>query len=248
MSKVVLVQFPPAFGLPNASPFCVKLEAWMRLQEIEYEVRNESNPARGPKGKIPFIEHEGQAIGDSSLILEYLKHVFGKDPDAHLTPRERADALAWQRVCDDHLYWVIVYSRWLDPTGWARMKRAFERLPIPLRWFVPMLARRKVRGQLHAQGLGRHSPEEIYRMGSDDIEALAARVEGEGFLYGEDPVTADTVVFSTVINVIWTPIENPMVGRARALPSLDAYCRRMWERCFPHLELPAVARGSQPSA
>ena len=28
---IKLFQFPPAFGLPNASPFCMKLETWLRM-------------------------------------------------------------------------------------------------------------------------------------------------------------------------------------------------------------------------
>ncbi len=31
---IVLYQFPPAFGLPNASPFCMKLETWLRMAQL----------------------------------------------------------------------------------------------------------------------------------------------------------------------------------------------------------------------
>jgi len=32
-----LIQLPPAFGLPNASPFCLKLETWLRMADLPYQ-------------------------------------------------------------------------------------------------------------------------------------------------------------------------------------------------------------------
>ena len=49
-----LHQFPPVFGR-NVSPFTLKLETWLRLAEVPYEIVPTRNPARGPKGKLPFM-------------------------------------------------------------------------------------------------------------------------------------------------------------------------------------------------
>ena len=56
---VKLYQFPSAWGLPNPSPFCMKLEVFLRLAEIPYEIVTWPDPRKAPKGKLPFIEHEG---------------------------------------------------------------------------------------------------------------------------------------------------------------------------------------------
>src|SRR5215470_14397806 len=64
-------------NLPNLSPPCVKLETWLRMAAIPYE----SAPpdlAEAPKGKVPFIEDAGVKMGDSTLIVEYLKRTYGK--------------------------------------------------------------------------------------------------------------------------------------------------------------------------
>ena len=35
---IQLYQFEPAFGLPNASPFCMKVETWLRMAALPFEV------------------------------------------------------------------------------------------------------------------------------------------------------------------------------------------------------------------
>ncbi len=37
---VILHQFPPSEKCPSASPFCLKLETWLRMADIKYEVSN----------------------------------------------------------------------------------------------------------------------------------------------------------------------------------------------------------------
>ena len=117
-APVTLVQFPPVWGR-NVSPFTLKLETWLKLAEIPYTVRHSTDLGKAPKRKLPFIEDGLVAIGDSSLIIEHLKATRGIDPDAGLSDRERAEALALQRMFEDHFYYVLMYSRWLDPEGWA---------------------------------------------------------------------------------------------------------------------------------
>lgn len=74
---IKLFQFPRMFGVPNLSPFCCKLETWLRIARIPYEVVNTSDPRKAPKGKLPFIEDAGHRIGDTSLIVDHLVRTRG---------------------------------------------------------------------------------------------------------------------------------------------------------------------------
>jgi len=100
---IKLFQFPRMFGIPNVSPFCCKLETWLRIAGIPYEVVDTPDPRAGPKGKLPFIEDAGVRIADTSLIVDYLVKTRGVDPDARLDASQRAIALLVQRTLEEQL-------------------------------------------------------------------------------------------------------------------------------------------------
>ena len=74
-----LVQFHPAFGSRNMSPYCLKLETYLRMTGIAHEVVWNSDTSKAPKGKLPYIIDGDQVMGDSVLIIDYLKEKHG-DP------------------------------------------------------------------------------------------------------------------------------------------------------------------------
>jgi hypothetical protein len=55
---ITLYQFAPTWGIPNAGQFNAKLETYLRMCKIPYEIA-ETLPLKAPKGKLPFIEPKG---------------------------------------------------------------------------------------------------------------------------------------------------------------------------------------------
>lgn len=232
---ITVYQFPPAFGLPNASPFCMKLETWLRMAGLRYQtVSSSRNVMKAPKGKLPFVQIGPQRLTDSSFIIEFLKQRHGDRLDAGLSPADRAQAVAFQRLFEENFYWCLVYMRWADSAGWAHTRRAyFSQLPPTLRWFVPALARRGILANLDSQGMGRHSAEEIHAIGCRDITAVADFLADKPFLLGDAPTTIDATGFAFLANLLWAPIDSPLLRHARTRPTLEAYCQRMKARYFP---------------
>ncbi|MDH4288663.1 MAG: glutathione S-transferase N-terminal domain-containing protein, partial [Aquincola sp.] len=152
---IKLFQFAPAFGLPNASPFCMKMETYLRMAGLPFELVNSGDVMKAPKHKLPYIDDGGNVVADTTFIIEYLKGRYGDPLDAALSPLERALATAFQRLIEENLYWAVVQTRWADDAGWARTRVAFfGAMPAPLRWFVPALARRGVLGEMRGHGMG----------------------------------------------------------------------------------------------
>lgn len=225
-----LFQIPPSLkGTPNPSPFCVKLECALRLGGIPYEIEHVANPAAGPKHKVPFVEIDGTRIGDSTLIIDTLR-AHGLDLDRNLGARERATSHALQRMIEERLYFVLVYSRWMEPDNWPKLKALFfARLPLPLRLIVPRMARKSVRNSIMMQGTGRHTREEIYAFGARDLAAMSEILGDKPFFFGASPSLADASAFGLLASIIGPDIESPLKAAALGHANLVAYCERMGE-------------------
>jgi glutathione S-transferase len=224
---VRLVQFPPVWGR-NVSPFALKLETWLRLAGVPFEVRPSMNLAKAPRGKLPFIVDGGREIGDSSLVIRHLKASRGIDPDAGLDAVARAEATALQRLFEDHLYFIMVWSRWIDPAGWAVVGRDFFGVvPAPLRPLVRTAMRRRVRAMLHGQGTGRHDAQTIHGFAREDLDAVATALGERPFFAGDQLTTIDAVAYGFLANILRVPVETELKRIAQGYPSLVAWCETM---------------------
>jgi glutathione S-transferase len=230
---IKLHQFAPAFGLPNASPFCMKLETYLRMAGLPYEAVNSGDVMKAPKRKLPYIDDGGTIVADTTFIIEYLKSRYGDPLDAALSPLERAMATAFQRLLEEDLYWALVHTRWVQEEGWALTRKAFfGDLPAPLRWVLPPLARRGIRSEMRGHGMGRHSAREILAIGCRDVTAVADFLADKPYMLGERPASIDASAHAFLANLLWAPVESPLRQQARERPNLEAYCRRMQERYY----------------
>ena len=228
-----LYQFRPAFGLPNASPFCMKVENYLRMAGLAYECPRGGDMRKAPKGKMPYIEDEGTLVADSSFIIDHLKRKYGDPLDAHLDAAARATALAVQRLFEENAYWAVVYFRWIEEAGWAVTRKTyFDWMKPPLKWIVPAVARRIVRKELHGHGMGRHSRDEIVAVGMKDLTAAADFLGERPYFMGAQPTSLDATAYAFLANVLWVPYETPLKSHALRYPQLAAYCQRMKQRYY----------------
>jgi glutathione S-transferase len=232
---LTLFQFPTYWGMPNISPFCLKLETYLRLASVPYEVKYTTNMRRTPKGKLPFIKDATETLSDTSVIIQYLKQKYGDPLDKQLTITQRAQGIALQRLLEEHLYFAMTYSRWVDPNFYPGFTGAiFEKIPTIAKLFVPALVRRQVRKQLWEQGVGRLTPEEIYQFGKQDIDACADTLGTKTFLFGEKPSSYDAMLYAFLEEILVPPVPSPLQQSVKQRPELVAFCVRMRKLAFPN--------------
>lgn len=233
MSELKVYHLPGRWGLMSVSPFCLKLDAVLRMMDIDHQTITAATPFGGPKKKAPWVEHDGRKIGDSSFIIAYLIERFGKDPDAALTPAQRGQAVAIQRLIEENLYWAMVYDRWVRDENWPILKASvLGQIPAPLRVLIAPMARRDVKRQLKGHGLGLHSEAEITAIARRDIQALADMLGDHPWFFGESPTLTDAVVFSLLANIRYPAFASPMKGLIEEQPGLVRLVDRFRDRFY----------------
>ena len=232
---ITLYQFPVRGGLPNPSPFCMKLETYLRMADLEYEVRAVLRPG-SRTGKCPYIVIDGETLTDSSLIIAALESRFGHRVDGKLTLAQRGESLAFQRLLEEHLYWVSVYARWVAQPH-ALRRKFLEELGISsmLSGIASWLGKRRYEKVLHAQGIGRHPPEVIWQLGISDLQAVAHWLGTRPFAFGDTPTIFDACLYSYVGSIVHSPWDNPLKAAALKHRSLVDHFSRMMARYFPEL-------------
>ena len=231
---IELHQFGSHWGLPNPSPFCMKVETYMRMVGIEYEIKKVENPAKGPYGKAPWIVDDGQTIADSRFIIEYLnrKHAYPLKQD--LSKKQLACHHALGRTLDESTYWVLVYERWMIPEN-AEITRdallAF--IPNPLRKLVFAIGQRSVKKALHGQGTGRLSRQDIVNLGIRDFDTLDDLLGENPYFGGDTPAEIDATTFSYISSFLLAPVTSKVTDYARSNDKLVAYNKRMMKEIFP---------------
>ena len=228
---IELLQFPRGPGLMNLSPFCMKTEVFLRLSGLEHRCVNDATPLRTPKGKLPVLRDDGRVVADSAAIVAYLQQRYAAQMPATLSAAETPDQLALRRLIEEHLYFAMLWLRWIDDAGWAFTGPAFfGGMPPGLRQVVPALVRRKMKRDLRGHGMGRHSHDEICERAMADIGAIAAQLGDRPFFGGAQPAAIDATVYAFMANLIWVSLATPVKACALAQPKLVAYCERMKAR------------------
>ena len=236
MSTLVLYQPPPRpWGMPNFSPFCAKLETYLRMAGIPHEVRP-ADMARAPKGKIPYVELDGLLIGDSQLVIDELVRARGDTLDAHLDARQRALGHAVRRMLEEGTYFTSVYLRWVDDEGFRVLRPEFGKMfPALLRPVLFPMVRNQVRKSLRGQGTGRHTKDEILAIARRDIDALSTILGESEHLLGDRPSSYDATVYAFCESMLGFPHPSGARDHAQSKANLVAYRARMRARWFPEL-------------
>jgi glutathione S-transferase len=229
---ITLHKGPAAFGVSDISPFCLKLESYLRMAGISYTARM-ADFGKAPKGKIPFIEEDGSYLGDSQLIIEHLKRKHGDTLDAKLGAEDIAKGHLVRRVLEESIYWHIIQERWVSQEGWRIYKPIFETFfpPVVGKLLTPMV-RRGVGKAIRTQGLGRHRPEEILEMGKADVSAVAAVLGDKPFLLGDNPTSFDAALYAFIASILMFPVDSPLRTYTQGQQNLARYCERIQKRYF----------------
>jgi glutathione S-transferase len=230
---ITLYTFGPFWGLPDPSPFVMKGEMLLKLSGLKYET-NTRGFGKAPKGKLPYISEGGTVVADSTLIRLYLEQQHGIDFDKGHGPRERGTGWAAEKMLEDHLYWIMIYWRWLNEPNFTRGPKAFfKRAPAIIRPLAERFVLRRIRRNLHGHGIGRHTESETTAIAARGIESLAQILGDNRYFLGATPSGADATVFAFVAGGLCAHFASPLCEKFQRMDNLVAYRDRMMREFYP---------------
>merc|ERR1712012_504211 len=239
---VYLFQFTRSPQIPSISPFCLKLESWLKLHGIKYQNVDHKCKFRSKKGMLPLIEMNGEEIADSNMIIETLSKKFDKEMPAELTQDQKNVQHAMIAMVENHLHWTIVYWKSKDVDNILKgyklnLQSAIgSKAPASiLNFYFKYTFCRKGLKKVRSNGMGAHTAEEIEAFGKKDLQTLSEMLGDKEFFFGDEPAMLDLVVFSHVAQLV-------MVDKEYSCPLrdyLEADCKnlvglvnRMKDRCW----------------
>ena len=194
-------------------------------------------PPASPKGQLPFIEDDGVKVADSTFIRAHFEQKYGFDFDAALDQRQRAQAWAFERMIEHHVYWALVGARWVDPDNFAKgPAHFFDGAPADRREKLREDAQFRVAENYLLSGLGRHAPDEDVDLAMRSLLALSVQLGDRPYLMGDKPCGMDAAAFGALSGILTPFFESKLRAKAEQYDNLAAYVDRMMGQYFPEFE------------
>ena len=157
-------------------------------------------------------------MGDSALVLSWLAKTRDVDLERGLTPLDRAQGLALRVLLEEHWHQIFEYELILHEAGaGARLGAAMQE---------------HFRGHLYERGMLRHTPEEITAFGKQDLDAVAAWLDGRTWVVADRPTLTDCTVWGLLAPAVFAPFQTPCMSYARTLAPLVDFVERSRARFF----------------
>ena len=221
------------FGLPEISPFVTKTEVQLKMAGLAY-TKAKAMPPASPKGQLPFIDDDGERVADSTFIRAHLEGKYGFDFDAPLSLQARAQAWAFERMIEHHVYWALVGARWVDGDNFAKgPSHFFDAAPEHLRDKVREDAQFRVAENYLLSGLGRHAPDEDIDLAVRSLFALSVQLGDKQYLMGDTPCGLDATAFGALAGILTPFFTSPLRERTERFGNLVAYVDRMMRQYYP---------------
>ncbi|CAH1252229.1 FAXC [Branchiostoma lanceolatum] len=224
--KVYLHVTAPVKTIPCVAPNAMKLETYLRMADIPYEPMY--GWGVGPKGKIPWIEYNGEAMGDSGLIIEFLNREKGVDLNQSLSDADKAVSRAFTKMVEENTYWGLARNRWID--HFDKLQQLYE-IPWSIMFFLKYFGLGKAKQAMWNQGIGRHSTEEVEGIMDKDLKAISRFLGTKPYLMGDEPTEVDAAVFGQLSEMCYCLPDSYLYRIVNVdYPNLQAYCNRIKDR------------------
>jgi len=231
-NHLVLKQCPRGRKTPCIAPFPLKLETFLRVHKIKYEL-----DFNGHEPKLygsPWIKFNTEDITDSQNVVVFLIDTYGIQSERKLSADQRAMSTAYTHLLENHLYWGIALWRWVYDG--ARSLKEIQLLPKKIQELIPDVCR-TVAQAAWFHGIGKMTPAEVKKAVLKDLASLSEFLgEKEYFLDTVVPTELDCTAFGMLAQFLWNmkgPFHDAILN---SHVNLRNFCWRMRQTYWPDWE------------
>ena len=236
---ITLFSYPELFGVADNNGYGLKVFAFLKLTGLPFVHQHIFDASAAPRGQLPYIIDEGEAIGDSDAIIGHLIRKYGLAIDDGLSDTQRDTGHLITRMLDD-LYWVMSYSRWKDEQFWPAFRDALRREHPILTEDGLRKAQEFNSQRYYYQGIGRYAPAAAYARGLADLRVLANLIPATDYLYGPKPTSIDAGIYGFIANIYFYPIDTPLKQFVASHANLVRHCTAI------HAAVSSTAQHAEP--
>ncbi len=225
--------FGPRLGVKDASPFVLKVQAYLQMAGVEYESHaGMQSFKKSPRNMLPFIEDGDQIITDSYFIIEYLKKHY-VDLDTHLSDHQKAHAYMIQQTLDSILYETLLYTRWQGDNWPIIKKEFFGSLPVPkfMRSIIANRSQKKIICRLDHH-TNKYPKEELLQIVDGVFRSLSVSLGGNIYMFNNQVSSVDAACYGYLAQFIMFEIKNPFSEKAQNYQNLVDYCHNIEQQFF----------------
>jgi len=215
-----------------SSPLCEKARRILAYKGIEYKIhevdrtKTEELKHVSPFGKFPAMEHDGEAICDSTDIAYFLEEKYPEKPLIPSDPLMAAQAHIIEDWADESLYFYEITMRvsW-EHNARNNLQKLMETMPPEVTEEQGLeLALGFSQHVSTTQGIGRKTREQVCADVERHLKALSALLSESDWLVGNNISLADIAVISQ-LNCLIPTVE--ITESIKAYPNIIEWMERV---------------------
>ena len=228
-----LYGLPSCAGLRSPSPWVMKVELAMRYLELDYSLVQPQilrTLFTSPSGKVPYLLIDGDPFVESERILKVLEKYATPRTFPHPDDEDQASGIAFVRLVEDHLFYIVGKSKHLDsintPMMWAEM--------VPSRWlpishFINIYGQRKALQRIMSTSIGGLTDAEVHEEALKDIQTLVAQLSRTNFIAANSLTIYDFTIAAHIASILFWRIDNWLAPLFREHQIFYHYLERVAE-------------------
>ncbi|KAI9237265.1 MAG: hypothetical protein BYD32DRAFT_461744 [Podila humilis] len=219
----------------------LKWMAYLKFNNIDYDIRPAFEPNMSPSGKLPFL-----ALPDGSFVTEDGFEDFVQmngSPDAKLDINEAAEAFAFTALAESKIHAALIYTLWFEEAHFKNTTRSHyfgHHVPV----LKTILAYQEKSSIVHSMLLTRTQidRELIFEEAASAIDSIATLLGDSDYFFGKDaPSSLDAIVFAYLHVILTLPKvrsaddsgrSSELARIVRKHSNLFEYSQKMWRKYF----------------